>query len=583
MKKVIALLLLAAMLSVSLCSCAVDMEDMGAIIPMYLASPQTDLDPTEMIYDKDFVKSSSLIFEALTRVTEDGKIENNLISKWEQKYDEDRGEYFLYIDLVSSKWNDGRSFTADHVIYSWKRVLSPETDSPAAALLYDVKNARAVKAGEMTVDDLGIAAIDASTIEVQFEKAVDPEWFLETISSPSLVPLRDDVVVGKEDTWATNVNDIATNGKFSVKAMDPQGEFRFDFSKYYRLPKEPEDGFNVYVKPYQLITDYSMTAEDAISALNEGKIYYVGSFTQETYAANEKKIETTDSLSSYTFFFDCEKSDTNSVLSNAKVRKALSLSLNREEIAGIIGLGSKAATGFVSNAATGTTLKKNFRKEAGSVYATTADEANAKALLAEAGVSSGSFAITYRSDRGYDVKVAEYAKTVWEKLGFQVELKALDVKAYEEALYNGDFDVIALDYQGLTTNAYSALAPFVPAYSGSVVSVEEDTTGVAPHVTGYASEEYTKLLDELLEATKREDRVKKLIEVEKIMAEDCPAIALVHYSNAYLASSELKGLETSPYGYTDFTNATLKNYKEKNEAYIAEKEAAEAAAEAANK
>jgi oligopeptide transport system substrate-binding protein len=226
-------------------------------------------------------------------------------------------------------------------------------------------------------------------------------------------------------------------------------------------------------------------------------------------------------------------------------------------------------------------MKKNFRKEAGSVYSTTADEAAAKALLSEAGVSSGSFAITYRSDRAYDVKVAEYAKAAWEKLGFTVELKGLDVKAYETALYSGDFDVIALDYQGLTTNAYSALAPFVPAYSGSVVSVEDGASGVAPHVTGYASEAYTKLLDELLEATQRKERVKKLIEVEKIMAEECPAIALVHYSNAYLASSELKGLETSPYGYTDFTNATIKNYKEKNEAYLAEKEAADKATQEA--
>ena len=56
MKKIIALLLLAAMLVVSMSSCAVDMEDFGSIIPMYLATPQEDLDPTEMIYDKDFVR-----------------------------------------------------------------------------------------------------------------------------------------------------------------------------------------------------------------------------------------------------------------------------------------------------------------------------------------------------------------------------------------------------------------------------------------------------------------------------------------------------------------------------------------------
>ncbi len=569
MKKVLALLLVAAMLSVCLCSCAVDMEDMGSIIPMYLATPQTDLDPTEMIYDKDFVKVSGLIYEGLTEVTSSGKIEPLLASKWEEKFDEERGEYFLYIDLVSTRWNDGRFFTADHVIYSWKRVLSPETASPAAALLYDVKNAKAVKAGFMTIDDLGVAAVDADTIEVEFEKAIDVELFLEAISSPALIPQRDDIVNGKEDIWATNVNDIGTNGKFSLKAMNADGEYLLEFSKFYRLDSDEEQSYNTYVKPYQLVTDYAKSPADAVTAFQNGEIYYVGNFTKDSYEANKKDIESSDTLTSYTYFFDCE----NEVLKNAKVRKALSTALSREEIASIIGLGSKAATGFVTDAATGSTMKKNFRDEADDVYSVTADANAAKALLSEAGVSSGSFAITYRNDREYDVKVAEYAKGVWEALGFTVSLNGLSVDAYETALYNGDFDVIGLDYLGLSTNPYAALAPFAPTYSGSVVSVADDSTGVAPHITGYTSDAYTALLDEVLELTDRKARNAKLIEVEKMLAEDCPAIALAFYTNNYLASSELDGLETSPYGYTIFTDAELDDYAEKNEAYLAAQEA----------
>lgn len=577
MKKIVALLLLAAMLSTLLCSCAVDMEDMGAIIPMYLATPQTDLDPTEMIYDKDFVKVSGLIFEGLTEVTSNGKINPALASEWEEKFDEERGEYFLYINLIPTKWNDGRTFTADHVIYAWKRVLSPEVASPAAALLYDVKNAKDVKAGLMTIDDLGVAAVDSDTIEVQFEKPIDPELFLEAISSPALVPLRDDVVAGKEDVWSTNVNDIATNGKFNLKSMKADGKFSLEFSKFYRLSTEAEDGYNVYVKPYQLISDYSKSFEDAVKDFNDGKIYYVGGFTKETFDANKKDIESSDSLASYTYYFDCE----NKVLKDASVRKALSVALDREEIASIIGLGSKASVGFVNDAATGTSMKKNFRSAAKNVYDKNADLDEAKSLLKKAGVSGGSFAITYRDDRAYDKDVAEYAKKTWEGLGFKVSLKGLDAESYEKALYSSDFDVIALDYQALSTNAYAALAPFAPAYSGSVVSVAFDASGITPHVTGYTSEAYSKLLDEVLGETERSARVKKLVELEKILAEDCPAIALVQYSHNYLASSDVKGLETSPYGYTIFTDATVKKYAEKNEAYIAEQDALEKAEKAA--
>lgn len=568
MKKVIALLLLAAMLTLSLASCSVDLTDMGAIIPMYLASPQTNLDPTRMIYDKDFVKTSALVFQTLTEIEENGDIDYVMIEEWEQKYDDERGEYFLYIDLTYSRWNDGRTFTADHVVYSWKRILSPEVASPAAALLYDVKNAKAVKAGLMTIDDLGVAAVDIDTLEVQLEKAIDPELFFEAISSPALVPLRDDAINNKENTWATNTNDLSTNGQFSVKEMEAQGAYRLDFSKYYRLPVEVEDGYNEFVKPYRLISDYSKTAEEALAAFQNGEIYYVGSFTNEGYESHKKDIESSDTMSSFTYFFDCE----NSVLKDARVRKALSLALSREEVASIIGQGSKAAEGFVSYNATGSGMNKSFRKEAGAVYSVTADVAAAQSLLSQAGVSGGSFSITYRSDRAYDQKISEYAKGVWEGLGFKVTLKGLALPAYEEALYGSDFDVIGLDYFGLSTNAYAALAPFAPSYSGSVVSVDANSSGIAPHVTGYSSDAYTALLDEILNETTRKGRNEKLIALEKLLAEDCPAVALSFYTNNYLASDELKDLDTNRYGYTVFTDATLKNYKEKNAAWEAQQE-----------
>ncbi len=573
MKKIIAFFLFATILTLTLCSCAVDMEDMGSIIPMYLASPQTDLDPSEMIYDKDFVKVSGLVYEGLTKVTDNGEIELSLASSWEQKYDEDRKEYFLYIDIISSKWNDGRTLTSDHVIYAWKRVLSPEVNSPAAALLYDVKNARAVKAGDMTIDDLGIAAVDIDTIEVQFENPIDVELFLEAISSPALVPMRDDAIDGKEDVWSTNVNDIATNGKFALKSMNADGIYNLEFSKFYRLDTEPKDGYNEYVKPYRLITDYALSADEAMDEFEKGNIYYVGGFTKDSFEKNEKKIQSSETLTSYTYYFDCE----NEVLKKAEVRKALSSALDREKIADIVGLGSVAAEGFVSPAASGTTMNKSFRSLADDVYETKANTDEAKSLLKKAGVNSGSFAITFRSDRDYDKAVAEYAKGVWEKLGFSVSLNGLEVEAYEKALYAGDFDVIALDYQALSTNAYSALAPFAPTYSGSAVTFENNDVKIAPHVTGYSSKEYSEMLDKVLAETDRNARAKKLVEIEKKLAEDCPAIALTFYTHNYIASSDLKGLEVSPYGYTDFTNAKLKGYKKINEAYLAAEEEKKAA------
>ena len=573
MKRILAVLLLGAMLALSLSSCTVDMEDKGAIIPMYLASPQTNLDPTRMIYDKDFVKVSGLVYEGLTEVV-DGSVKPALAENWTEKFDDEREEYFLEINLNTSRWNDGRAFTAYQLIYAWKQVLSPETASPAAALLYDIKNAKDVKAGFKTIDELGVAALNTYTVEVQFERPIDTELFLEAISSPSLVPLRDDVIVGKETSWATNPDDIATVGKFAIKSMKPDGEYRLDFSKYYRLTSNPKNGYNQYVKPYKLITDYGKTPDEALTAFDNGEIFYVGEFSKEGYASREKDITTAESLNQYTYFFNTK----NAALSSASVRNALSTALDREEIASIIGRGTRAAKGFVADSATGSSLSKNFRKEAGDVYASKGDAAAARSKL---GGAAGSIAITFRTDRDYDRAVAEYVKGVWEGLGFSVTLKGLDAEDYEQALYNGDFDVIALDYQGLSTNPYSFLAPFATRYSGSVVSVADDSEGFTPHVTGFENAEYDAKVDEILSLTKRSERHEKLVELEKFFVEQAPAAALVSYVNFYLASSELSGLKSSPYGYTLFTDATLKDYAARNAAYEAAEEAAEAAAQAA--
>ena len=103
--------------------------------------------------------------------------------------------------------------------------------------------------------------------------------------------------------------------------------------------------------------------------------------------------------------------------------------------------------------------------------------------------------------------------------------------------------------------------------------MDATSSGIAPHVTAYNSEAYTALLDQILEETTRSGRHAKLIELEKLFAEECPATAMVFYSHNYLASSDLKGLDVSPYGYTIFADAVLKDYKERNEDYLAKVEA----------
>ena len=564
-KKLVALILIIAALICSLTSCATDLEDKGPVIRLYLTTEPDNLDPAVMIYDKNTIKYTGVMFEGLTKIS-NNRIEKGIASSWKTDYDQEKGEFKLEITIETSKWNDGRTLSADQFAWSWKRILSPETDSPAAALLFDIKNAKAAKAGDVSIDAVGIAAVSQTVLEIEFEKPIDVELFLEAIASPALFPVRDDVagVAAKVDTWAAvGTDDMLSDGAFALKGRAAGGLYRLEMSSYYRGLNTQEDGFMKYVKPYRLLTDYSVSLDEQLELFDAGEIYYVGELSKENYAKREKELKTQDLLSSYTYFFDCS----NAVLSNASVRKALSAALDRTQIASIIGRGTKAAKGFVTYGVYGSSLGRSFRDEAGDVYSTSADLDAAKSLLSSAGVKGGSFSLTYRTDRDYDLEVAQYAKSVWDSLGFNVKLVGLDREDYETALYTGDWDVIALDYQGLTTSAYSYLAPFATRYSGSTVSVADDSVGYTPHVTNFENAEYDALVDSVLEKLNRSDRAKLLIDIEKMFVEQAPACALCFYTDYYLASNQMKNLKSNHFGYRDFSDVLLNNYQKINEVY----------------
>jgi ABC-type oligopeptide transport system substrate-binding subunit len=118
----------------------------------------------------------------------------------------------------------------------------------------------------------------------------------------------------------------------------------------------------------------------------------------------------------YTYFFDT----TNELFADARVRKALSVALDRNEIARLTGRSVKPAAGLVPYGAEETVQKTDFRK-GHDLIAPTGDAEAAKALLKEAGVRTGNIAIDYNKERPYEEAVASYVAGVWKELGFKVK------------------------------------------------------------------------------------------------------------------------------------------------------------------
>ena len=232
MKKTLSLLLCLIMVTAVLAGCGLKDGDKGAIIPVYLATSIENFDPAYALHDDAATKVLGLIYEGLTYIDDEGNLQKAMAKNWTYKADPEENEYILEIELNTTAWSDGRQVSADDYVFAWKRLLEPEFASEAANLLYEIKNARAVKAGEMTIDDLGLYAADTTLIQVQFEQDTDYMQFLENCASIALYPLREDKVV-KLVNWGSNTATMVTSGPFTLKTYKPGISMTLERNVYY--------------------------------------------------------------------------------------------------------------------------------------------------------------------------------------------------------------------------------------------------------------------------------------------------------------------------------------------------------------
>ncbi|MBE6559652.1 MAG: peptide ABC transporter substrate-binding protein [Ruminococcaceae bacterium] len=566
MKRIISLLLCAVMLLGVLSACTtIEGDNSGMVIDVYMTTPLTDFDPAMHYDDSAMIKIFDMVYEGLTDLDAEGKWKKALMKSYEFKGSDEDG-YSLLITLNSTRWTDGRTVQAADFVYAWKRILDPDFKSEAAALLFDIRNARDVKLGDASVDDVGVSSVDTYVLQIDFDYKIDVDLFLANLASPALVPLREDIV-SRDVNWAKQSSTLVTNGPFAIKEFTAGSAMRLERSNYYYLEADNEtQAIDKFVIPYRL--ENNLAAGDAAAQLAKfeaGELFYLGEIPLASRAQYKDTAVITDELSTHSYYFNT----TNKLFSDARVRKALSMAIDRNEIVKILTY-AKAATGIIPEKVFDTAQGTSFRAVGGELIKSSADVAGAQSLLKEAGVTSGSFTITIRATET-DRAVAEYVAGVWNSLGFKVTVKETEVKklagydnayadAYDEIYKSGKFDVIAVDFQMLAPDAFSALAPFATSFSGNGVDMNSKDYDLHGHITGYSSEAYNALIDSAYAEKTAAGRAAILHDAEKMLVEDMPIIPLAFLQDAYLINAELSGNKDSYFGTREFKRMKLKDY-----------------------
>ena len=602
MKRVISLALCLLMVLSVFAGCAKkDESDKGAYVTMYLTDPIYNFDPAFAYNNEAALKIVSLMFDTLFVLDDNGKVKKSLAKDYDMSYNAKDDVYEMIITLNETCWSDGMPVRAENVLSAWQRILDPSNSFEAAVLLYDIQNAREAKEGKagVSVDDVGISAVNETQLKITFDEEIDEERFLLNLTSYALAPIRDDVISQAVDPidWAKSPTIFLASGPFKLKEVSYDEEnagLVLERNMYY-YRDTADDALDKSVTPYRLIVDYTMSDEEIMQAYSNGELFYVGNIPLSVRGNWKAEAEITDAMSTHSYILNENaliakngSEEGELLFANADVRKALSLAIDREAIAEAI-VFAKAATGLVPYGVFDQTSKKDLFREVGSdLLATSANISEANKLLADAGVTASdySFAITVPSYDDVHMEIAKMVEASWKELGFQVTINALGVidnddidktteevipgikdDLFAEALNNETFEVIAIDYTALSADAFSVLAPFAKHFTGNAYIKSDAVTGqvlsegVTAHRSGFDNEEYNTLIEDAFAATSAKDRAGLLHDAEELLMEQLPIIPIVFNQNAILVHENLSKVSFSYYGAPQMAKMKLKNYE----------------------
>lgn len=601
MKRSIALLLCLLMLLFAFVGCSDEKkeEDLGAYIKMYLTDPVYNFDPAYAYDNESALRIVSLLYDNLFIINDNGKVEKSLV----KSYKIDKKENTMILKLRDdTSWSDGVAVTANDVVFAWQRILDSSKSFAAAVLLYDIKNARACKEGQVpSIDDVGVEALNESEIRITFEsEGVDYDNFIRNLASYALVPLRSDILTRTtvEYDWAKSATAMVASGPFRLRTISYEKEdagIILERNAYYRRDFM-NDKVDKSVRPYRLMIDYTKSDEDILNAYNNGEIFFIGDiplslrskYTLEQWK-KEMKAEINDALSTHSYLFNENAIISNGgegekLFANKEVRNALSLVIDRTAIANAV-VFAEAANGLVPNGVFDSTSKKDtFREKDSDGLALSANLEAAQKKLSDAGIvaSKYSFAISVAAYDDVHMKIAQEVQKAWSSLGFKVNINAIDVVTnkdtvvstgavisgvkddiFMENLYAGKYEVAAIDYTALSVDAFSVLAPFAKGYTGGASVLPNSTEfNVAVHASGYNSKDYD---DKIAAAFAEKDINKRatiLHEAEDLLMADMPIIPIVFNKSVTVKSKELSKVDFSYYQTPILEDAKLRKYKD---------------------
>ncbi len=353
-------------------------------------------------------------------------------------YPEKRATVWVFQLRPGARWSDGRPCTAQDFVYSWRRVVAPDTACPYANLLYFVRNGQAINEGKLPGESLGVSAPDDLTLRVEME---GPTAFFPLITSFFIFrSLPAWVIEAHGNRWA-RPETLVSNGAFTLLEHRPYDQVRLQRSdtywdrarvqleEVYFLPvTDPAQNVNLYQAGELDVSVGGVLPRPLLPALREFKDFH----------ADGRFI-------TYYTPFNC----TRAPFDNLAVRRALSGVIERPELAERFIKGDAApARHFIPPGIPG------YRNPPAPAWQKTASSALPKRFTLST------------MNREPDRTIAQVLQRTWKaRFGITVEIASEEAQTFLARLRTHDYEVAIArwggDYLDPTTflNLFNGLNP----------------------------------------------------------------------------------------------------------------------------
>ncbi len=476
--------------------------------------PQT-LDP----HRAEGVPSSNILrdlFEGLVAEAPDGALIPGAAESWEISED---GLTYTFTLRPDGRWSNGDPVTARDFEFGLRRSADPNTLSRYSSVLAPIRNARAVIAGELPPEALGVEALDERTLVIRLETPTP--YLLGLLTHSTCYAVHPETVESHGMNWS-RVETHVSNGAYRLQEWVVQSHIHLARNPHYWDDSSTTiDDVRYYAIENQdaELKRYRADELDITSTIPQKQLRWI-----RENLADEFRV--TPYLGTYYFGFNVTQPP---FAGQPGLRRALSLAVDRDILTQVVsGAGEPAAYSWVPPVRG---YEQQVPEEA--TWTQEQREAEAARLYAEAG---------YSRDNPLKVEVLYNTSDNHKRIAIAMAFMWKQVLGVEASLANQEWKVF-LETRKRKEDTELYRAGWIGDYEDAYTFAQLLESSNEQNDFGYDSPRY----DALLAAASAEPDVARravyLQEAERILLADQPLMPLYFYVTKRMVKPWVQGYE----------------------------------------